>query len=257
MKKKTFATVLCATLCALSITACGGDSNTTPTTTTVAAETTTAPKETEATTAETTTAQVAPTSSEAASIEGTTYSNPSLGFSVTLPDDWTIFDHDASLQTIYASMNMVIDNVDEFKKTLEASNMDYPFYAQGIAEADGSMPNIIAQSMPLSNLGGMKMEDITNQIMDQAILQYKQQNATCTADPAEKFVIDGQDVYVASSKVVINGEFAGQQLENYELYQKLIAFSSNDNLIVLNLTYFDSEDTSVMEGIQNTLKFIK
>lgn len=191
---------------------------------------------------------------EPGTIDGTTFTSESMGFSISMPDNWTIMNYEDSYNTLYSVMGTLYENVDTMKSAMKAAGIDYPFYAI-MNDRITDTPNVICQSAPSSAYGANSLENIMAASVEQTIQQYLSMNGISEAEPVEKFDVNGNEIYSATITTVINGEFAGQMKENYKIIQRLVFFKTKDTVINLSITYYDEIPVEDIDSIIASIKF--
>lgn len=183
-------------------------------------------------------------------IDENTYFNEALGFEITFPDNWEIFDYETTLAVMYNSYAALYNDVDSMLEAFESVGIDYPLYASSSAvDASGFVDNVLCQSMPYSIVKEYGIEEYVNSLISSSVAQYKQLGAECNATAVEIIERDSYNIYTADSFVKIDGTFAGQEFEDSTIYQKYIAFTCNDYFINVIVSYYNAADAIYAEEI--------
>lgn len=263
MRKKMIAAVMCMVLC-FSAVSCGKkddegkDAGTTPEATpTVGTEATpTAEATTEPEATPTTEAEATPTA-EAGDGEENKYSSKDYGFEITVPEDFIIYDEATSLGIIYQSMALLYQSVDDMMAAFETVGIKYPFVSVTTKPvSNNASANIITQLCPASALPGT-LEDVVKQSLAASEQQYTALGVTPTSGEPEIIQVDGKDICVADSSVYLDGDFGGVTYNDFTLYQKIIAFDSGSNRIMISCTYYNEDEGKAMTSMVDTIRILK
>ncbi|MBE5960425.1 MAG: hypothetical protein E7256_03410 [Lachnospiraceae bacterium] len=268
MKKRLFS--LCVAVCLLAMTACKKEStpvnveNNQPEATVTEAATATKEPTAEPTQEPTTEAATPEASAEDANasdkegiITGTTYSNGYYNFEITLPDTWTVFDHDTTLSTMYASMGAIYDNVEDMKASYEQLGIDYLFYGMDSVVSTDGTNNALCQVIPSSMIGGLSLTDFIKQTAASSEQQYQQLGGVVESSEPETITIDGREAVSMELSTVVNGTVSGVELTDMHIKQKYIMTEENGIILVFLTTVYNEESKTYADDILSTIHFLK
>lgn len=190
-------------------------------------------------------------------IDGKNYSSEEFKFSITVPENYVILDETTSLNLLYDSVKLMYDSVDSMMNALDTMGIKYLFVATTTEPLNvNTTANIIAQVYPTSLLPGT-LEEILQAIMDDSSQPLKELGAEFEMSEPEIQKINDNNIGIAKSKILLNGEFGGRTYDNATMYQQYICFENGDNRIMLSVTYYTQEEEKKIEDMIQTIKITK
>lgn len=190
-------------------------------------------------------------------ITGTTYSNSYYNFEITLPETWTVFDHETTLSTMYASMGAIYSNVEEMKASYEQAGIDYLFYGMDSVVSTDGTNNALCQIIPTSMIGGISLTDFMKQTAASSEQQYQQLGGVVESGEPETVTIDGREAVSMELSTVVNGTVSGVELTDMHIFQKYIMVEENDNVLIFLTTVYDEASQPYESEILSSIHFLK
>lgn len=260
MKKKILSMLLIATMTMTAFTGCGSkekgkaDATQAPTATEAAAtttpEATTDPATTQAPESTVTTEEL----EAAGSVDGFTYTNSVIGFTVTVPETWTIKGSEDTYDYLVNVTKMAKD-VETLKTQLTSQGVNYLFYGLDSEVTDlGGSDNVLAQSMLASLFGDMDIETVISSLSAMINQQYTSMGATSTIGEAVKSTVGDQDVYQVTATAKMEKDSQGNVI-NMVVRQEYVIFVRNGVLVYMAISTSEEDSAAVAKEFIDTLSF--
>lgn len=249
MKKKLLSMLLIATMTMTAFTGCGSKEKD-------KADATQAPTATEAPEATATPAATINTEEleAAGSIDGFTYTNTVIGFSVTVPETWTV-KGSADTYDYLVNVTKMAKDVETLKSQLSAQGVNYLFYGLDSEVTDlGGSDNVLAQSMSASLFGDMEIETVISSLSALIKQQYTAMGATCTIGDPVKSAIGDQDVYQVTATATMEKDSQGNEI-NMVVRQEYVIFVRNGVLVYMAISTSEEDSAAVAKEFIDTLSF--
>jgi hypothetical protein len=249
MKKKLLSMLLITTMTVTAFTGCGSKQKDN-------AQATQAPTATEA--PEATTAPEPAFSTEeletAGSVDALTYTNSLIGFSVTVPESWSVKGSDDTYDYLVNVTGMAKD-VETLKSQLTSQGVNYLFYGLDSEVTDrGGSDNVLAQSMSANLFGDMDIETVISSLSALIKQQYTSMGATCTISDPVKSAVGDQDVYQVTATATIAKDSQGNDV-NMVVRQEYLIFVRNGVLVYMAISTSEEDSATIAKEFIDTLSF--
>ncbi len=196
-----------------------------------------------------------PDTVKAGKVDGQTYTNDALKLSYVLPDGWTVFDPDSTLdnqiQTIEATQGEAAAK--QIQSHIESGEIGYLFMAMG-EQTELGTSNMFVQVASEKALNGMKPLEYAAMLADQFEESYAALGAKATVQPAESKKINGHDVVMASVEVILDGEISGMVFDNVHVSQAYSLYTVNGAVVIAVFSAYDEagmeEGIGILENVQ-------
>lgn len=190
----------------------------------------------------------------AGSVDGLTYTNSVIGFTITVPDSWLMNNSDETYEYL-VNVTGVATDVESFKSMLSQQSVNYLCYGIDTQMSEsGGTNNILAQSMLGSLFGGLDVDTIVTSLKAMFEQQFTNMGATTTFSEPVKTSKDNQDVYQMTAKMMFTGEENGTTISQ-EVTQEYIIFMRNDVLVYMAISSANDESTELAQNFVDTLTF--
>lgn len=239
MKKKILSMLLIATLTMTAFTGCNSKGK----------------DKVEATPTPTPIVQISTEDIEAAgSVDGLTYTNTLIGFSVTVPENWTV-KGSADTYDYLVNVTRMAKDVETLKSQLAQQGANYLFYGLDSEVTDlGGSDNVLAQSMSASLFGDTEIETVISSLSALIKQQFTAMGATCTIGEPVKSVVGDQDVYQVTATATMEKDSKGNEI-NMVVRQEYIAFVRNGVLVYVAISTSEEDSAAVAKEFIDTLSF--
>ena len=189
-------------------------------------------------------------------ITGTTYSNEYYNFEITLPSTWTVFDHETTLSTMYASMGAIYDDVEDMKAAYEQAGIDYLFYGMDSVLTGEGANNALCQIVPSSMLAGASLTDLMVQTAASSKQQYEQLGGVVESGEPSTVMVDGREGITMELSTVMNGTVSGVEFTDMYISQKYIMVEENDTILIFLTTVYDEASKPYADEILDSIHFL-
>lgn len=191
----------------------------------------------------------------AGTIDGVTYTNSLIGFSVNVPESWLVYNADETYSYLVSAAGGTEENVEALRTQLNDQGVTYVLYGVDTQfSTNGGTDNLLVQVMNASLFGGLGVDIIISSLSQMIEQQYISMGATCTIGDAVKSTIDDQDVYQVSA--VANMDVTvGETTTTQTVRQEYIIFMKNDVLVYMALSTALEDSASLAKTIIDTLSF--
>lgn len=193
----------------------------------------------------------------AGSIDGQTYTNSHVGFSITLPETWLVYSSEDTYEYVVTTQGGTEADITTLKSALSSQGISYPCYGMDTQVSESGRPsNIIVQAMNASLFGELGIDLIISSLSSLIEQQFTQMGATCTVGDATKTTIGEQDVYLvpASATMEVQVDAEGNTVPT-TVYQQYIIFLKNGTLIYAALSTASEDSATLAQSIVDTLDF--
>ncbi len=188
-------------------------------------------------------------------IDGTTYTNEFYSFRVTVPDGWAILDHDDTLNIMYQSMATIYEDAQELQEQLESAGTDYLFYAYSeTPDSLGNMANAIAQSLPISQMGTLTLEETVDATLASTVAQYAELGGTTEVTDAAATDVNGHELVCADSVTDITVANEDGSTSELTINQRYAAFLTDTHIVMMVVSYYTDAEA---QGAQDTIDSIE
>lgn len=243
MKKRILSMILIATMTTAAFTGCGSKEKED-----VAATLT--PTATEAPEVTVTTEDL----ETAGSVDGLTYTNSVVGFSITVPEGWEVKGSEDTYDYLVNVTGMAED-VESLKSTLSSQGVNYLFYGLDSELTDlGGSDNVLAQSMLASLFGDMDIETVISSLSAMIQQQYTSMGATATIGEAVKSKAGDQDIYQVTATATMNKDAQGNDI-NLVVRQEYVIFVRNGVLVYMAISTSQEDSAALAKEFIDSMSF--
>lgn len=185
----------------------------------------------------------------AGAVNGVTYSNSLVGFSVSVPEAWLIYGSDETYNLLSETTNY---DVDTFKSKLKEQGTTYICYGSDTQLSNGVPEYLMIQAMNINKFAGLNIEEIIKSLNAIVSNEYTEMGATCEISDPVKTVISGQDIYQVTStaKFIVNsGDTTEQNIKSdYFIFER-------NNILVYMIIPTQTENSASTKTIMDSLSF--
>ncbi len=190
----------------------------------------------------------------AGSVSGLTYTNSFIGFSITVPENWSVEDSAGTYDYLVNVAGMAKD-LETLKSTLSSQGVNYLFYGldSELTELGGS-DNILAQSMSASLFGDMDIETVISSLSAMIKQQYTAMGASCTIGEAVKTSVGDQDIYQVTATATMAKDAQGNDI-NLVIRQEYISFVRNGVLVYMAISTSQEDSAAIAKEFVDSINF--
>ena len=192
---------------------------------------------------------------EAGSVDGLTYTNSLIGFSITVPESWLVYDAENTYSYLVGISGGTDADIEPLKSQLNEQGVAYICYGTDTQFSEnGGTDNLLVQTMNKSLFGGLDVEAIISSLSQMIQQQYTSLGAISTIGEAVKTTVGDQDVYqvsaVANMDVTVDETTTTQTVR-----QEYIIFMKNDVLVYMALSTALEDSAALAKTFIETLSF--
>ena len=190
-------------------------------------------------------------------IDGTSYSNEFYNFRITVPDGWAILNHEDTLNIMYQSMATIYEDAQELQEQLEAAGTDYLFYAYSeTPDSLGNMANAIAQSLPVSQMGALTLEEMVDATLASTVAQYAELGGSTEVTDASAKDVNGHELVCADSVTVITVTNQDGSQSELTVSQKYAAFTTDTHIVMMVVSYYTDAEAQDAQDTIDSIEFL-
>ena len=187
----------------------------------------------------------------AGKVDGVTYSNSLVGFSVSAPETWLMYGTEETYEWFSKTTGI---EVDELKKQVNSQGASYLSYSSDTQLSEnGAAENFLIQAMNIKAFAGLSIENIIESLTALISNQYKAMGATCEMSDPVKTTMNGQDIYQVTVKAIFSVSSDDTTTEQ-NVYQEYIIYEKNNVLIYMAVST-QSENSASVKAIMDSLSF--
>ncbi len=184
-------------------------------------------------------------------VDGVSYSNSLIGFSLSVPETWLLYGTEETFDLLAETMD---SDADTLKTQLKEQGSTYFCYGSDTQLSENGVPeNMMIQASNMKLYAGLGIEPIIESISALVTSEFNAMGATCEITDPVKKTVNGQDIYLVSSKATFNitsGDTTTEEIVNQEYI-----YFDRDNVLISIIISTQSNDSPSMSTIIDSLSF--
>ena len=174
-----------------------------------------------------------------------------------VPDGWAILNHEDTLNIMYQSMATIYEDAQELQEQLEAAGTDYLFYAYSeTPDSLGNMANAIAQSLPVSQMGALTLEEMVDATLASTVAQYAELGGSTEVTDASAKDVNGHELVCADSVTVITVTNQDGSQSELTVSQKYAAFTTDTHIVMMVVSYYTDAEAQDAQDTIDSIEFL-
>lgn len=191
----------------------------------------------------------------AGTIDGITYSNRKIGFSISVPKSWLLFGTEETYNYIAKSLGYSEKEIPTLKEEVRAKGVTYLFYGNDTQlSKNGNADRLTAEAINIELFKGLGIEDIIDTLSKASVDQYTANGGTCEVSDPIKINIEGQDIYEIPTTVsyeAMDGDSSSKEKVNLIN----IIFQRDDTVVYMILSTDLEDSDKLVEVMIQTVSF--
>ncbi|MDD5935014.1 MAG: hypothetical protein PUC65_05510 [Clostridiales bacterium] len=191
----------------------------------------------------------------AGAIDGVTYTNSKIGFSISVPESWLIFGTEDTYDYIAKSLGYSEDKIPALKEEVRVKGVTYLFYGNDTQlSKNGNKDRLTAEAINIELFQGSEIEAIIKMLSKASVDQYSAKGGECKVSDPIKITVGEQDIYQVPTTVtydVTRGDTVSKQV----ISLVNIIFERADTVVYMILSTDLEDSDKLVKTIIETLSF--